>query len=120
VDEAWYDDEAGPMVRPYTITRGRTPGQHKQRLDTATQVVTVAPRPETPRLELTPEHRAILEACQRPVSLAELAVALGQPMGVVRVLCGDLLDHGAVFVRTPRTEVSREILEQVYRGLCKL
>lgn len=120
MDEAWYDDEAGPMVRPYTITRGRTPGKHKQRLDTATQVVTVEPRPETPRLELTPEHRAIIGACHRPVSLAELSAALEQPMGVVRVLCGDLLDHGAVLVRTPRSEVSRDILEQVYRGVCRL
>ncbi|GAA0503498.1 hypothetical protein GCM10011581_26380 [Saccharopolyspora subtropica] len=119
MDEAWYDDEAGPIVRPYTITRGRTPGKHS-RLDTAAQVVTVEPRPETPRLELTPEHRMILDACMRPVSLAELAVILTQPLGVVRVLCSDLLDHGAVFVRSPRTEVSREILEQVYRGLCRL
>ncbi|GAA4617481.1 DUF742 domain-containing protein [Saccharopolyspora hordei] len=119
MDEAWYDEEAGPIVRPYTITRGRTP-TGKTRLDTASQVLTVEPRPETPRLELTPEHRWILDACTRPVSLAELAVQLGQPLGVVRVLCGDLLEHGAVFVRSPRTEVSREILEQVYRGLCRL
>ncbi|MEV0088424.1 DUF742 domain-containing protein [Saccharopolyspora sp. NPDC003752] len=119
MDEAWYDDEAGPIVRPYTITRGRTPGKHT-RLDTATQVITAEPRPEAPRLELAPEHRLILDACMRPVSLAELSVMLTQPLGVVRVLCGDLLDHGAVFVRSPRTEVSRDILEQVYRGLCRL
>jgi hypothetical protein len=119
VDEAWYDDEAGPIVRPYTITRGRTPGQHT-RIDTAAQVLTAEPRPETPRLEMTPEHRKILDACRRPVSPAELAVLLGQPMGVVRVLISDLLDHGAVIVRSPRAEVSREILEQVYRGLSRL
>ena len=51
---------------------------------------------------------------------AELAAAMEQPLGVVRVLCSDLLDHGAVVVRAPRAEVSREILEQVYRGLCRL
>ncbi|MDA3631104.1 DUF742 domain-containing protein [Saccharopolyspora sp. WRP15-2] len=119
MDEAWYDDEAGPIVRPYTITRGRTP-TGRTRLDTASQVLTDEPRPEPLRLELTPEHGWILDACTRPVSLAELAVLLGQPVGVVRVLCSDLLDHGAVFVRSPRTEVSREILEQVYRGLSRL
>jgi hypothetical protein len=119
VDEAWYDEEAGPIVRPYTITRGRTPSKHA-RLDQATQVVTVEPRPDTPRLELTPEHRMILDACHRPTSIAELAAMMAQPSGVVRVLCGDLLDHGAVIVRSPRSEVSREILEQVYRGLCRL
>ncbi|MBE9375954.1 DUF742 domain-containing protein [Saccharopolyspora sp. HNM0983] len=119
MDEAWYDEEAGPIVRPYTITRGRTPAE-STRIDQAAQVVTVEQRPETPRLELTPEHRFILDTCRRPVSVAELAVKLAQPLGVVRVLCSDLLDHGAVFVRTPRAEVSRDILEQVYRGLCRL
>ncbi|PKW18826.1 DUF742 domain-containing protein [Saccharopolyspora spinosa] len=119
MDEAWYDDEAGPIVRPYTITRGRTTGRHA-RIDTASQIMTVEPQLETPRLELTPEYRWILDACVRPVSLAELAVLMQQPLGVVRVLCSDLLDHGAILVRSPRTEVSREILEQVYRGLCRL
>ncbi|KEI45007.1 DUF742 domain-containing protein [Saccharopolyspora rectivirgula] len=119
MDEAWYDEEAGPIVRPYTITRGRTPS-NRTRLDQATQVVTVEPRPETPRLELTPEHKRILDTCYRPVSIAELSAMMAQPSGVIRVLCGDLLEHGAIFVRSPRREVSRDILEQVYRGLCRL
>lgn len=119
MDEAWYDEEAGPIVRPYTITGGRTP-EHSARLDQAAQVATVEQRPEAPGLELTPEHRRILDACRAPVSVAELSVELAQPLGVVRVLCSDLLDHGAVVVRMPRAEVSRDILEQVYRGLCKL
>lgn len=117
--EAWYDEEAGPIVRPYLITRGRTPSQNT-RLDRASQVVTVQPWPQTPRLELTPEHRTILDSCHRPVSLAELAATMSRPLGVVRVLCGDLLNHEAVVVRSPHTQVSRQILEQVYHGLCRL
>lgn len=119
MDEAWYDEEAGPIVRPYTITGGRTPGENT-RLDQAAQIITVEQQPDAPRLELTPEHRFILDTCRNPVSVAELAVKLAQPLGVVRVLCSDLRDHGAVIVRTPRAEVSRDILEQVYRGLCRL
>lgn len=119
MDEAWYDEEAGPIVRPYTITRGRTSGRHAQ-LDSAAQVVSAGTRLDAAGAELTPEHRLILDVCRRPVSLAELAAAMEQPLGVVRVLCSDLLDHGAVIVRAPRAEVSREILEQVYRGLCRL
>lgn len=117
-EEAWFDEEAGPMVRPYTITRGRTPGDHA-RIDTAGQVVTIDPNPEV-LPALTPEHRWILQVCTRPMSLAELAARMDRPLGVVRVLCGDLLYYGAVFVRSPRTEVSRELLEQVYSGLSRL
>ncbi|MHA6800303.1 DUF742 domain-containing protein [Bounagaea algeriensis] len=117
--EAWFDEEAGPIVRPYLITRGRTPGGTTQ-VDRASQVVTVQPWPQTPRLELTPEHRAILESCRKPAAVAELAAMMGRPLGVVRVLCGDLLEHEAVVVRSPRTQVSRQILEQVYHGLCRL
>lgn len=114
-----HDETGEALVRPYLITRGRTPDQ-QTRLDRATQVLTVQPRPQTPRLELLPEHRAILDTCHRPVSVAELAATMQHPLGVVRVLCGDLLDHEAVVVRSPRAQVSRQILEQVYHGLCKL
>jgi hypothetical protein len=39
----------------------------------------------------TPEIRQIVELCRPPMSLAELAARLLLPIGVVRVLVGDLL-----------------------------
>ncbi|GAA4879848.1 MULTISPECIES: DUF742 domain-containing protein [Saccharopolyspora] len=119
MDEAWYDDDAGTLVRPYTITGGRIPSKHS-RLDRATQVVTVQPRPPAPRLELTPEHRTILDVCRRPASVAELGARLAQPLGVVRVLCSDLLDHGVVHVHSPTATVSHDVLKKVLDGLCRL
>ena len=38
----------------------------------------------------TPEDRKIVELCQTPTSVAELSARLRTPVGVVRVLVGDL------------------------------
>jgi hypothetical protein len=47
----------------------------------------------------TPEDRFIVELCQTPMSVAELSARLGTPVGVVRVLVGDLVDAQMVQVR---------------------
>src|SRR5581483_2888638 len=96
----WFDDEAGPVVRPYAMTRGRTtsPGQH--RLDLIAVVVT-EPGVEDPETDptLAPEHVEIVGLCRRePQSVAELAAELDLPVGVVRVLVGDLVHAELVHV----------------------
>jgi hypothetical protein len=96
--DAWVDEAAGPLVRPYALTRGRTrPGD--ARLDVAAQVVTT--RTATSLDGLQPEHLRILELCQRPWSVAELAVYVGVPLIVAKVLVGDLVERGEVAVRPP-------------------
>ena len=52
-DDGWYDEAAGPLVRPYTITSGRTPAD-SARLDLSTQVMTL--RSEQEPAGLGPEH----------------------------------------------------------------
>jgi len=118
--DQWYDDAAGPLVRPYTITSGRTPSTSLQ-LDVATQVMTINSGNEP--TGLGPEHLTIMRLCQRPLSVAELAVYVKLPLGVVKVLCGDLIERGEVIVRSPAqvTQVpDRELLQAVLDGLCKL
>jgi hypothetical protein len=39
--------------------------------------------------------------CQRPMSLAEIAAALGLPLGVARVIVGDLAAAGHVGLSEP-------------------
>jgi hypothetical protein len=96
--DAWVDEAAGPLVRPYALTRGRTrPGD--ARLDVAAQVV--ATRTATSLDGLQPEHLRILELCRRPWSVAELAVYVGVPLIVAKVLVGDLVERGEVAVRPP-------------------
>ncbi|MHC3471788.1 DUF742 domain-containing protein [Streptomyces sp. 7R007] len=118
----WFDDEAGPVVRPYAMTRGRTssPGQH--RLDLIAVVVAEA-RAEDPEADatLSPEHVDIVELCRdAPQSVAELAAELDLPIGVVRVLIGDLVDAELVHVNRPVPPaelVDESILRDVINGL---
>ena len=118
----WFDDEAGPVVRPYAMTRGRTtsPGQH--RLDLIAVVVT-EPQADDPDADstLSPEHVDIVELCRDvPQSVAELSAELDLPIGVVRVLVGDLVDSEFVHVNRPVPPaelVDESILRDVINGL---
>jgi len=119
-DEGWYDEAAGPLVRPYTITSGRTPSENA-RLDVSTQVMTL--RSEQEPAGLGPEHLTIVQLCRRPVSVAEIAVYAKLPLGVVRVLCGDLIERGLVITRSPSYQPAQapdlETLQAVLDGLLK-
>ncbi|MEJ3653143.1 DUF742 domain-containing protein [Actinomycetes bacterium KLBMP 9759] len=117
-DDGWYDESAGPLVRPYTITNGRTPTESAQ-LDLSTQVMAL--RSERNPAGLGPEHVAVMQQCLLPVSLAEIAAHLKLPLGVVRVLCGDLIEWGLVITRSltdhPAEQPDLEILQAVLDGL---
>ncbi len=78
------------------MTRGRTSHAAQHRLDLIAVVVTEAHAddPDADRT-LSPEHVDIVELCRdAPQSVAELAAELDLPVGVVRVLIGDLVDDG--------------------------
>jgi hypothetical protein len=48
------------------------------------------------------EHLELLDRCRAgPVSVAELAAEADLPLGVVRVLLGDLINLGRIRVTTP-------------------
>lgn len=99
----WYDAEAGPVVRPYAMTRGRTSSASRHRLDLIALVVP-EPAADDPGRDqtLAPEHVAIVELCSdMPQSIAELAAELDLPVGVVRVLVGDLVEDELVHVTRP-------------------
>ncbi|MEU9988110.1 DUF742 domain-containing protein [Streptomyces sp. NPDC007971] len=118
----WFDDEAGPVVRPYAMTRGRTTSPAQHRLDLIAVVVT-EPGAGDPEGDptLAPEHVEIVGLCrQEPQSVAELAAELDLPTGVVRVLIGDLVHAELVHVTrpVPPAELPDEsILRDVINGL---
>ncbi|MET7863115.1 DUF742 domain-containing protein [Micromonospora taraxaci] len=97
-DEAWYDDEAGPVARPYTMTGGRTAPTGSQ-FDLIALVV--ARRGVTPPTPLFPEQARLVELCHHPVSVAEVGAELDLPLGTVRVLLGDLLTAGLIETHDP-------------------
>ncbi|MCQ8773393.1 DUF742 domain-containing protein [Streptomyces telluris] len=126
-DVRWYDDAAGPVVRPYAMTRGRTRSADGAGLDLIAVVVAEDPADHPGAAHaladqtLSPEHLDIAELTRdMPRSVAELAAGLDLPVGVVRVLVGDLLDAGLVRVTrpVPPAELPDEsILREVIDGL---
>ncbi|RDI44953.1 DUF742 domain-containing protein [Nocardia mexicana] len=95
--ESWYEDEAGPMVRLYAITRGRGGGARPE-LNLATLVVNSGTGP-APRRE--PEYTAIIRLCRTPQSVAEVSAQLRLPLTVTKILIGDLVDEGRLTFRSP-------------------
>jgi hypothetical protein len=116
------DREAGPVVRPYAVTKGRTmpaSGAYIGLLD----VVTASADPRLPaHARLNREHRRILNRCRQPVTVVDLASESDLPVGVVRVLLSDLLQHEALrIVATSRGPVTSErLLKDVLNALQSL
>lgn len=120
--EGWFDDAAGPVVRPYAMTRGRTRSAADGKLDLIAVVVADrVDRRSVADQTLSPEHIDIVELSRdNPLSVAELAAELDLPVGVVRVLIGDLLHAELVRVSrpVPPAELPDErILREVINGL---
>jgi hypothetical protein len=104
-------------VRPYVRTRGRTHARSDLRIETLVSI----PSPRPPIED--PEHRAIGELCDGPRSVAEVAALMRVPLGVARILIGDMADEGTLTVhRTldplgPGAGPDRAVMARVLRGL---
>ncbi|MFG1793027.1 DUF742 domain-containing protein [Nocardia sp. NPDC049149] len=83
--------------RLYVLTGGRsTPDSHA--FDPATLVVSmVESAPDMPT-----EQVAILDMCQTPTIVADIATNLGLPIGVTTILLSDLLRASKITVRQPQ------------------
>jgi hypothetical protein len=120
-ENVWLDEEAGPVVRPYAMTRGRTRPSSGD-FDLIALIVATQSVPASGS-GLGPEHLAIVGLCGRPQSVAEISAHLDLPVGIVRVLLGDLLDGGFILVREPRRTAqlpSEPVLKAVISGLRSL
>ncbi|KUJ47488.1 hypothetical protein MBT84_06640 [Streptomyces sp. MBT84] len=119
----WYDNEAGPLVRPYAMTGGRTaPGPSGVRFDLIALVsLDIGALDGVDDASLGPEHRSLIDLCRiETQSVAELAADADLPVGVVRVLLGDLLELGCVTVSRPVPPAQlpdERILREVIEGL---
>lgn len=119
-------DSRGPVVRPYAVTSGRTrptgAAIDMVALVSALRRVSIADLEPEQEAKLGPEHRRLLEFCQLPVAVADLASDLDLPLGVVRILVADLREQGLVSVHQPApsglTDVT--ILKEVADALRRL
>jgi uncharacterized protein DUF742 len=89
------------VVPVYAFTRGRTRAAGQELPLEA--VVTATGQAGRSGAVLQMESRAIVEMCAGPKSLAEIGAALRVPLGVARVLVGDLANAGYLEVHLPRT-----------------
>ena len=96
----WEGPDGGRVVPAYALTRGRTRSAGPVLPLEALATVTHLGRRRRPGLRM--EQRAILDLCRRPTSVAEVAGHLRVPVGVARVLVGDLAASGYVAVHLPR------------------
>ncbi|WP_324242772.1 DUF742 domain-containing protein [Pseudonocardia sp.] len=105
------------FVRPYVFTRGRTRAAYELSIETLVSAV-----PHAAPAGLTGEHHAVLGLCQEPRSVAEIAAHVGVPLGVARVLVGDLAAGGSVAVhRSTGVEgPDLELMRRVLSGLKRL
>ncbi|GAB2442336.1 DUF742 domain-containing protein [Nocardia tengchongensis] len=119
--EQWFDDAAGPLVRPYARTGGRTMGAGHD-LDMLT--VVVVPNTAPPLRRAEPEYTEIVRLCRLPLTVAEISAALRLPLAVTKILVGDLISDNILKFRAPASPESApgdlNILRAVLDGIRKL
>lgn len=118
-DEWWLDSEAGPVVRSYVLTGGRT--RHSgEAFDLVSTVSATHARVADPSM-LGPEHVSVLQLAQLPTTVVDIASDVDLPLGVVRILLADLRELGLVVIQAPVSmrpqQVDRNTLREVLHGL---
>src|ERR1700689_2656060 len=116
--ERWMDREPGPVARLYALTKGRTRPNGGASFGLIDVVVATGDRPSE-HFRLGPEHRRILSVCRRPVPIVDLTSEIDLPLGVVRVLLGDLTGEGLIKVISAQRQPvpDQSLLRMVLNGL---
>ncbi|WP_174190033.1 DUF742 domain-containing protein [Nocardia barduliensis] len=112
------EDDPGPLVRPFAVTRGRA-ARDTHELDILTLIVAIRPAAEGAPLDR--ECAEILHMCQgRPISLAEVSAQLNLMLAAVKVLIGDLIQSGYITYTDPIRSEGRpdlQLLQAVLDGI---
>ena len=117
--------ESGPsrdevsLVRPYILTSGRTEARIALALEAPIKTLEFGPAPRWPGSDV--RAKILMLGVEGP-SVAEIAARLSLPLGVARVLIGDLVTQGYVQVQdtlaeTSTTDERRELIGRTLRGL---
>lgn len=111
--------EPAPLLRPYALTGGRTKPRRLFPIEALVVTEQVVPKSGV----RSPEESAIADLCRNSQSVAEVAALIRLPLGVVRVLIGDLVDRGVVRVHAyanPNARPDTALLQRVLTGLRNL
>ena len=105
----------GRIVRPYTMTGGRSGvGLPSIALEA---LVAVTPAGMRMRGRFRWEAAEIIAQSRKEIAIVELAANLEVPVGVVRVLATDLRDQGAITITEPLSENVAESGDPEYAQL---
>jgi hypothetical protein len=118
-DEEWLDAAAGPVVRPYALTQGRT--RHSGESFDLVATVTATRGRVADTGGFGPEHISVLQLAQAPTTVVDIASDVDLPLGVVRILLADLREVGLVTIQAPVSAkarlVDKNTLREVLHGL---
>lgn len=113
--------DAASIVRPYAWTGGRTRPAYDLAVET---LVSIGAQARDPSRLRQYEHRAVADLCRDPRSVAEIAALLKLPLGVARVLIGDMASQGTVVVHQTAGSSGdvpdMALMERVLSGLRRL
>jgi len=107
------------LVRPYTLTAGRTTTDVDLPLEAPVQTLQAGLAHQWPPNDVRDN---IIQLCVKSPSVAEVSARLDLPVGVARVLIGDLVTSGYLRVNATLTERStreerQELIGRTLRGL---
>jgi peroxiredoxin Q/BCP len=107
------------LVRPYTLTAGRTHSGVELPLDAPVEALNTTAKPRWPRNDVRGQ---ILTCCVHSLSIAEIAAQLSLPLGATRFLVGDLVTQGYLRVRavsgdSMTIDERRELISRTLSGL---
>ena len=112
-------ESSASIVRAYAWTGGRTTS------DVHLEIETLVSVNEFSATAVRPEHQDVLALCSAPRSVAEIAALRGLPLGVTKVLLGDMASHGLIDVHRTASSYGGDrpdgaLLERVLAGLRRL
>ncbi|CAJ1585036.1 DUF742 domain-containing protein [[Mycobacterium] wendilense] len=107
------------LVRPYMLTAGRTETSVELSLEAPIRTLESALHHRWPPNDM---RGRIVTLCTKSPSVAEISALLDVPLGVARVLVGDLVTSGYLQVHATLTDRStyderRELIGRTLRGL---
>jgi hypothetical protein len=114
------EESPGPrLVRPYALTSGRTESVVDLPIEATLEVQPSGRSATWPEGDLSGR---IIELCAAAQSVAEVSAKMHIPLGVARVLIGDLVTAGHLKTRATISENTtsderRELIERTLSGL---
>jgi hypothetical protein len=119
IPDPWAPSDEPSLVRPYTLTAGRTDSSIDLPLEAAIEALESA---RFHRWQPNDVRGEIVDLCVSSPSVAEIAAHLDLPVGVARVLVGDLVASGYLRVHATLADHAtaderRELIGRTLRGL---